>query len=226
MTRHGQVQGRPQGDGGADVVRRRVVAPYKYYAFIRQYEEETWRGDVACVHLELWCIRKAWFDRLEGPPFPPMRTLARVGGMLNVTLEFSPEQLSEVNGVLGPVDPEQGNDDSEDDVAQDVDMEFQPLDAVPPQVPLADEPMDVLQADEVDIHARAQPAHLHEGNWIEVWFSNRQGPQVIIRKARHDDPALIGIDPDERLWRLLQIRRIRPPSTLIRLRQFTDPDAE
>jgi len=174
------VQPRGNGGQGVNVVRRYLVRPW-YYALISSYDEEIVGDDLVRVHVDFQCLRKSWFDALQGPPFPPMNGLALAGSMRNFTLSVRPAKLWAINGVI---------DGGEDD----------------------DDPMN----DE-----RAQPAHFHEGNWVELLFSvGRVGVPVVLRVAQYTDPAFIDTHPDERLACVRMIRRVRPPSALIRLRQF------
>lgn len=175
------VQPQPGDGNNVNVLRRRrIVLPW-FYALIASYDEDVAAPeDAVRVNIELNCVRKTWFDNLQGPPFPPMNGLALQGSMRNFTLSISLRKLRTINGVIAP--------------EVDVDM---------------------------DEHAHSQPAHFHEGNWVEVLFAQgRVGVPVVLRLARQADPAFLDLDYDEHLVYLKMMQRVRPPRSLIRLKQF------
>lgn len=195
------VQARPVRDNqNVDVVRPRIFIPY-YYGYIRQYEEETWRRRVVGLQVEMTCIHRSSFDALNGPPFPAMSTLARQLRMRNVTMMTSPEALAYINGRIDETDAEMR------------------------------QMLRELQEEDEDVQemlAPGQPAHFHEGNWIQLWLKAQPTQRCIpvtVRLPRdYDDPSRIDIDPVETIGYVSRIYRVRPPQTLIRLRQFADPD--
>jgi hypothetical protein len=66
-----------------------------------------------------------------------------------------------------------------------------------------------------------QPAHLHEGNWLEARFDPTDGIPLVIRRPSTADVRSLARAAVESVWRLTAIKRVRPPSTLIKLRGFS-----
>jgi hypothetical protein len=85
-----------------EVVRTIIFVP-RYYAYIADYEEETYGGTVVRIHLDFRCVLKSWFDSQFLAP-PPGRS-GRAGKMMNFTFAVAPDVLGSINGQLGNLDP-------------------------------------------------------------------------------------------------------------------------
>ena len=152
-----------------------------HFAYISEYEEETWGNRVVAIHLELECIRADWFKLNPDGPWPPPDQIGFVSGAFETTLVASPDTIQNINGALDLPD---------------------------------DDPAD---QDEYD----HQPAHLHEGNWVEARFKPDTGQRVVIRRPSTPDIRTMLTAPAESIFGLIGFARIRPPSMLIKLRQFS-----